>query len=132
MKEATGKAKKGGKPASKGEWPAATAFALADLVSYQDGAVVSRTLAKSSGGTVTLFAFDKDQALSEHAAPFDALVIVVDGRVDLTIGGKPVPARAGETVLMPANVPHAVSAPERFKMLLVMLREARNRAMDIP
>lgn len=106
-----------------GGLPAGEALVLADLVAYQDGAIVSRTLAKRSGGSVTLFAFDGGQALSEHTAPFDALVQVLDGEAELVIGGKPVPARAGQTVLMPAHVPHAVNAPRRFKMLLVMVRE---------
>ncbi len=102
--------------------PAGEARELATLVAYQDGAVVSRTIAKGGGGTVTVFAFDAGQALSEHAAPFDALVLVIDGTAELTIGGKPVTAAAGSLVLMPANVPHAVRAPARMKMLLVMVR----------
>jgi quercetin dioxygenase-like cupin family protein len=103
--------------------PPATALDLATLVAYQDGAVVSRTLVKKNACTLTAFAFDAGQALSEHTAPFDAVVQVLDGSVELTIGGKRVPAQAGETVLMPANVPHAVSAATRFKMLLLMVRE---------
>lgn len=105
--------------------PAAQALSLADLVSYQEGSIVSRTLAKRGGGTVTLFAFDKGQALSEHTAPFDALVQILDGQAELLIGGKSVVATAGQAVLMPANVPHAVNAPARFKMLLVMVRDAK-------
>jgi quercetin dioxygenase-like cupin family protein len=103
--------------------PAAEALDLTSLVAYQDNAVVSRTLAKANGGTVTLFAFDRGQGLSEHSAPFDALVQVLDGQAELVIGGTKVPARAGQTVLMPANVPHAVNASQRFKMLLTMVRE---------
>jgi quercetin dioxygenase-like cupin family protein len=103
--------------------PAALPVDLAALVAYQKGGVVSRTLVKKNGGTVTVFAFDEGQALSEHTAPFDAIVQVLDGQVELVIGGKPVPARAGETVLMPANVPHAVNATTKFKMLLIMVRE---------
>ena len=106
-----------------GELPAAEPVTLAKLVSYQDGSIVSRTLAKRNGGTITLFAFDKGQSLSEHAAPFDALVQVLDGEAELVIGGKPILAGSGQTVLMPANVPHAVNALGRFKMLLVMIRE---------
>lgn len=106
-----------------GGLPAAEPVTLAELVSYQDGSIVSRTLAKRNGGTVTLFAFDKGQSLSEHTAPFDALVQVLDGEAELVIGGKPVRAGSGQTVLMPANIPHAVNAPDRFKMLLVMIRE---------
>jgi quercetin dioxygenase-like cupin family protein len=96
---------------------------LANLVAYQDGGVVSRTLVKKNGGTVTVFAFDKGQALSEHTAPFDAIVQVLDGDVELVIGGKKVPAKAGQTVLMPAGIPHAVNATSKFKMLLIMVRE---------
>jgi quercetin dioxygenase-like cupin family protein len=107
---------------AKAGMPAAEATVLADLVAYQPGAVVSRTLAHRAGGTVTLFAFDAGQGLSEHSAPFDALASVLDGAAELTIGGKKVAARAGESVLMPANVPHALRAAERFKMLLVMVR----------
>jgi len=103
--------------------PPAVALDLAGLVSYQDGAVVSRTLVKRNACTVTAFAFDAGQALSEHTAPFDAIVQVLDGAVLLAIGGKQVNAQAGQTVLMPANVPHAVTATTRFKMLLLMIRE---------
>lgn len=102
--------------------PKAEPVTLADLVEVAPGAVVSRTLAKNDAGTVTLFAFDAGQELSEHSTPFDALVQVLDGRAELIIGGETVAARAGQLVVMPANVPHAVKAPERFKMLLIMLR----------
>ena len=95
---------------------------LAGAVAYNDGAIVSRTIFKNGAGTVTLFAFDAGQELSEHTAPFDALVQALDGRARLTIGGRPVDIEAGSVVLMPANVPHAVRASERFKMLLTMLR----------
>jgi quercetin dioxygenase-like cupin family protein len=105
--------------------PPAQPVRLAELLDYTPGAVVSRVLAKASGGSVTLFAFDAGQELSEHAAPFDALVEVLAGEVQLVIGGEPVMARAGETVLMPANVPHAVQARQRFKMLLTMVRQLR-------
>lgn len=106
--------------------PAGEALELSSLVAYQEGAIVSRTLAKRNGGTVTLFAFDAEQALSEHSVPFDAIVQVLDGDAELTIGGNKVSARAGQTVLMPANIPHAVYAPKRFKMLLVMVREVHS------
>ena len=102
--------------------PPAKALRLATLAEYGEGAIVSRTLAKGPAGTLTVFAFDKGQELSEHSTPFDAYVTVVDGEVLLVIGGNEVRAAEGETVLMPANIPHAVKAPERFKMLLVMLR----------
>ncbi|NLE38915.1 MAG: cupin domain-containing protein [Pirellulaceae bacterium] len=95
---------------------------LAALVDYQQGSVVSRTLVKKPTGTVTLFAFDAGQELSEHTAPFDAMVQVVDGTTELTIGGRPVVATAGQIIVMPAGVPHAVRAVERFKMLLTMIR----------
>jgi quercetin dioxygenase-like cupin family protein len=95
---------------------------LKTLVQYGDGAVVSRTLIKRPTGTLTLFAFDAGQELSEHTAPFDAVVQVLDGEALLTIGGQPVPAIAGETVIMPANIPHAVKAQKKFKMLLTMIR----------
>ena len=113
------------KPKSTGNssLPKAKALAAKGLVEYAEGAVVSRTIAKTDAGTVTLFAFDAGQDLSEHSAPFDALVHVLDGEAELIIGGEPVRAREGELVVMPANVPHAVKAPGRFKMLLVMLRE---------
>ncbi|MGA2265602.1 MAG: cupin domain-containing protein [Phycisphaerae bacterium] len=102
--------------------PPAQAVKLADLVSYANEAIVSRTIAEGPGGTITVFAFDAGQGLSEHSAPFDALVLVLDGRAELIIGGKSVPTSAGHMTLMPAGVPHAVKAPQRFKMLLVMLK----------
>jgi quercetin dioxygenase-like cupin family protein len=106
----------------KNEFPRGQAVRLEDEVAYAAGSIVSRTLAKAPGGSLTLFAFDAGQELSEHTAPFDAFVQVLDGGVELTIGGEKVAARAGETVLMPAGVPHAVRATERFKMLLSMVR----------
>jgi len=107
-----------------GAMPPAQAVAFVDLVAYQPGAVVSRTLVKKNAGTVTLFAFDVGQGLSEHTAPFDAIAEILDGETELTIGGKKVVARAGQAVLMPANIPHALRAITPFKMLLVMVREA--------
>jgi len=103
----------------------ARAVRLDAVLPVVPGSVVSRTLVKSGGGSVTLFAFDAGQELSEHTAPFDALVQVLGGEVDLTIGGAPVVARAGETVLMPAHVPHALRARTPFTMLLTMLREPK-------
>ena len=100
----------------------AKAHVLSELVEYSDGAVVSRTLHKSQAGTITLFAFDGGQGLSEHSAPFDAYVQVLDGAAALTIGGDPVTASVGQVVRMPANIAHAVHAPSRFKMMLVMIR----------
>jgi quercetin dioxygenase-like cupin family protein len=104
--------------------PGAATVAPLTLVAYQEGAVVSRTLLKRGGGTVTLFAFDEGQSLSEHTAPFDAIASVLEGEALITIAGSPIAVRAGEMVLMPANQPHAVNAPSRFKMLLTMIRSA--------
>ena len=95
---------------------------LVDMVGYQDGAVVSRTVLKQPAGNVTLFAFDAGQELSEHTAPYDALVQVLDGEAEITIAGRPHRLRAGDMIVMPANKPHALRAPERFKMLLTMIR----------
>jgi len=95
---------------------------LTDLVGYQDGSVVSREIIRKSTGTVTLFAFDKGQGLSEHTAPFDALVQVVDGEVEVTISGKPYRLGQGDFVILPAGETHALKALSRFKMLLVMVR----------
>ncbi len=95
---------------------------LVGLVSYQDDAVVSKEVIKKKEGTVTVFAFDKGQGLSEHTAPFDALVYVVDGKVEITIAGKPLELKAGEMIIMPANKTHALKAIEQFKMMLVMIK----------
>ena len=94
----------------------------ADLIEYQRDAVVSKTLIKKPTGTVTLFAFDKGQSLSEHTAPFDAMVSVLDGKAVVTISGKENTVSAGELILMPANQPHAIVASERMKMMLIMIR----------
>ena len=98
------------------------AIDLADDVQYAAGSIVSRTIVDKKTGTVTLFAFDKGQGLSEHSAPFDALVLILDGEAELVIGGRPVRARSGQMVTMPANIPHAVRAVEKFKMLLTMIQ----------
>ena len=100
----------------------ATVQNLVDMVAYQDGSVVSKTVIKKGTGTVTLFAFDKDQGLSEHTAPFDAMVCVLDGVAEISIGGNPKLVKQGEMVIMPANVPHALKAVEKFKMMLVMIK----------
>jgi len=105
-----------------GELPPSKPTNLVRLLEYVPGSVISRTLAKSPAGTLTLFAFDAGQGLSEHTAPYDAFVQILDGAVTLTIGGETVQASAGETVRMPAQVPHALHSNERFKMLLVMIR----------
>jgi len=95
---------------------------LLDLVDYQDGSVVSKEIIKKDTGTVTLFSFDAGQGLSEHIAPFDALVYIVDGRAEISIAGRSCILKAGETIIMPAHKPHALKAVERFKMLLIMIR----------
>jgi len=92
------------------------------LLDYQTGAVVSRTLMDSDRGTVTLFAFDRGEGLSEHTAPFDAMVHVLEGRAEVTISGTPHVLEAGEIIVMPAGEPHSLRALERYKMMLVMIR----------
>ena len=92
------------------------------LVDYQEGSIVSRTIVEKPSGTLTVFAFDRGQALSEHTAPFDALVQVVEGKGQFTIAGQPNELSAGQMIIMPADVPHAVTAIEPFKMLLIMIR----------
>lgn len=95
---------------------------LADLLNYQEGSIVSRVLLKNKGGTVTLFAFAKGEGLSEHTAPFDALVHVVEGEADIQIASETFRVREGEVITLPANRPHAVSAVSNFKMVLTMIR----------
>jgi len=95
---------------------------LAELVQYQDGSIVSHALLKNKGGTVTLFAFGQGEGLSEHTAPFEALVLVVDGEAEVEIAGEVYGVKQGETITLPANIPHAVRAMTRFKMLLTMIR----------
>jgi len=102
--------------------PAATVVHLAELVQYAEGSIVSRGLVQKPVGSLTLFAFDAGQGLNEHTAPYDAVVQVLDGEGELIVGGKSLVVKTGDTVLMPANVPHAVNARERFKMLLTMIR----------
>lgn len=92
------------------------------LVSYQDGTVVSRIINEAPGGTITLFAFDDGQGLSEHTSPFEALVLIIEGELEITLAGRPYVLNQGEVLLMPANAPHALSALHRTKMLLVMLK----------
>jgi quercetin dioxygenase-like cupin family protein len=98
------------------------AFDLTSHVSYAEGSVVSKTLLKKEIGNLTLFAFDQGQGLSEHTAPFDAVVFIFDGVAEITIGGEVQTVNAGQMLIMPANVPHALHAEQRFKMLLVMIR----------
>ena len=104
------------------EISAAALVPLLGLVGYQEGATVSRILLKRGGGTITLFAFDAGQSLSEHTAPFDAVAHVLEGSAEITIAGTPLIVTAGEMVLMPANQPHAVQARTPFKMMLTMIR----------
>lgn len=99
------------------------AGSLNGLVDYQDGSVVSKEIIKKETGSVTLFAFDKGQGLSEHTAPFDALVYIFDGKAEISIAGKQYSLNSGETIIMPANKPHSLKAIYRFKMLLVMIKE---------
>ncbi len=98
------------------------AFNLKESIEYANGSVVSKTLIKKDIGNVTLFAFDADQGLSEHTAPFDAVVYILDGEAKITIGGQPQDVVAGEMLIMPANISHALHAKTPFKMLLVMIR----------
>jgi quercetin dioxygenase-like cupin family protein len=98
------------------------AISLVDLIDYQENSVVSREIISKKTGTVTLFAFDQGQGLSEHIAPFDAVVEILDGVAELTIGGKVLSAFTGQMVIMPANVPHSARAVKKFKMLLIMIR----------
>lgn len=100
----------------------AQALKVADLVDYQEGSVVSRTIIDKGTGTLTLFAFGEGQVLSEHTAPFDALVYLLDGEAEVVISGKPIHLSTGEMVIMPANEPHALKAIKKFKMMLVMIR----------
>ena len=95
---------------------------MVGLVDYQDGSVVSKEIIKKEKGSVTLFAFDKGQGLSEHTAPFDALVYILDGQTEISIAGKAHLLKTGETIIMPANKPHSLKATDRFKMLLVMIK----------
>jgi len=95
---------------------------LGELLEYQDSSIVSRVLLKNNGGTVTLFAFDIGEGLSEHTVPFEALVFVIDGEAEVEIAGRAYSVTTGETITLPANIPHAVKAATRFKMLLTMIR----------
>lgn len=98
------------------------AVKLTSLVDYQDGSIVSRTIIDEETGTVTLFAFDKGQGLSEHTTPYDAMVYLLDGEVEITISGKPLNVRQGEMIMMLADIPHALRGVKRFKMMLTMIR----------
>jgi len=102
--------------------PKSQVLNLAEMVNYQEGSVVSRQITKAEAGNVTLFAFDKDQGLSEHTAPFDALVHIIEGEAEVTISGQPFRLNAGNAIIMPADEPHALKAIQKFKMLLTMIR----------
>jgi quercetin dioxygenase-like cupin family protein len=97
-------------------------FSYRESVEYAEGAIVSKTVLKKDTGNISLFAFDKGEALSEHTAPFDAMIQVVDGKAEIVIGGKSFFLETGQTIIMPADVPHAVKAVEKFKMVLTMIR----------
>lgn len=99
-------------------------FNIANHIAYQEGSVVSREISKGSGGTITLFAFDAGQGLSEHKTPFEAFALVIDGEAEITVGGAKHTVKAGEMVHMPADVPHALQAPIRFKMMLIMMKKS--------
>jgi quercetin dioxygenase-like cupin family protein len=107
---------------NKREMPIAEVVRLIGLVNYQEGSVVSRTLVNRGAATVTLFAFDEGQGLSEHTSPFDAVAHVLEGDAEIAVSGKPLRTTAGEAVLMPANQPHSLKALTKFKMLLLMIR----------
>ena len=103
--------------------PKSQVLNLVEMANYQEGAVVSRQITKADAGNVTLFAFDKEQELSEHTAPYDALAHVLDGETEIKISGKPFHLKTGDAIIMPAGEPHAVKALTRFKMLLTMIRK---------
>jgi len=100
----------------------ARTFKVEDLIEYQTGAVVSKEIIRKGTGTVTIFAFDEGEGLSEHTAPFDAMVQVIDGKAEITISGNKNVLEKGDMIIMPANEPHALNAMERFKMILTMIR----------
>ncbi len=100
----------------------ASPFKLNETIGYQDGSVVSRELLHKKKGTITLFAFDKGQGLSEHTAPFDATILCLDGELKATIDGTPIKVQEGEMLIMPADKPHSIIAIKKFKMLLIMIR----------
>lgn len=105
------------------EFPKSEIVQLNKMVAYQPGSIVSRIMIKKPSGNLTLFAFDKGQLLSEHTAPFDAIIQVLEGKAEVIIGGKLNQLSAGDTIIMPAHIPHAVNASESFKMLLTMVKE---------
>jgi quercetin dioxygenase-like cupin family protein len=109
---------------SVNEFEKSKIFTFAGSVDYADGAIVSKTILKKETGNISLFAFAKGEALSEHTAPFDALIQVVDGKGEIVIGGESFILKSGQTIIMPANIPHAMKAVERFKMVLTMIKSS--------
>ena len=107
---------------STNEFPKSEIFSFSASVDYNEGAIVSKTVLKKQTGNISLFAFAKGEALSEHTAPFDALIQVVDGKGEVIIGGKSFFLETGQSIIMPANIPHAVKALEKFKMVLTMIK----------
>jgi len=99
-------------------------YIASQSIDYQDSAIVSKIITKKETGNITLFAFDKGQSLSEHTAPFDAMVFIIDGKAEIVISGESHFLNIGEFIIMPANIPHAVNAPEKFKMILTMIKSA--------
>jgi len=112
-----------GKPDNKREELKGKVLTLRDLVNYQDGSVASRMIVNRKAGSITLFSFDEDEGLSEHTAPYDAVVTILDGECEVWVAGTTYQMKEGETIIFPANVPHALSAITRFKMMLIMIRE---------
>ncbi len=109
---------------SSNEFEKAKVFSYSDSIEYSDGGIVSKTILKKQTGNISLFSFDKGEALSEHTAPFDAVIEVVDGSGEIIIGGKSYFLKTGQTIIMPANISHAVKAVEKFKMVLTMIRSS--------
>lgn len=106
------------------EFERAKIFGFSDSIDYSDGGIVSKTVLKKQSGNISLFAFARGEALSEHTAPFDAMISIVDGKGEVIIGGKPFVLKTGESIIMPANIPHAVNAIEKFKMVLTMIKSS--------
>jgi quercetin dioxygenase-like cupin family protein len=111
------------KPDRKREELVGKVLVTNDLLNYQEGTVASRMIVFKKAGTITLFAFDEGEGLSEHSAPYDAILTVTDGEAEVSIAGKPFPVRSGEMIILPANIPHGVQAKQRFKMTLTMIRK---------
>lgn len=103
-------------------FPKAQVFNMSDMIEYSKGGVISKQVLKNEAGNITLFSFDEGQGLSEHTAPFDAFVQILDGKAEITIDKKPVILNTGESIIMPANIPHALHATKQFKMLLTMIK----------